>query len=121
MVVADRGATGKGWAAVDDFVFFSDLAACPTKPEGAAPPPDCEDLHQSLCRDGKGCYTQRQRCDFKQDCLDGTDELGCPEEYFFDECNSEATEDNCGWEELSHDDGLDWVIATGNLTNECTA
>ena len=38
------------------------------------------------CANGNGCFSQRQRCDFYPDCLDSTDELGCPEDFFFDQC-----------------------------------
>ena len=38
------------------------------------------------CANGNGCFTQRQRCDFYPDCLDSTDELGCPNDFFFDQC-----------------------------------
>ena len=67
---------------------------------------------QTPCIDGLGCYAQTQRCDFYPDCGDSSDELGCPKDYYFDNCLELNNGPECQWEELS-EDALDWVIATG--------
>ena len=113
MMVADRGELADGWVAVDDFEFLYGPEECPTSPAPTPTPspPTCKD-DQLPCGDGQGCFTPRQRCDFAPDCKDNTDELGCPKEYYFDDCKQLTGSQNCGWEELAHD-ALDWNLCSG--------
>lgn len=32
---------------------------------------------QRMCADDSGCYELNQKCDFKEDCSDGSDEFDC--------------------------------------------
>ena len=111
----------QGYVAVDDFqfVFESDSLACPTRPEQpkttTTPETSCADSGLLSCASEGECYSKQQRCDFYDDCFDGTDEKGCPQLYTFSDCESETGLDNCGWEEIPQDD-LDFVVANGNDT-----
>ena len=56
-----------------------------------------------------GTYTIEQRCDFRADCKDNTDEKTCPNVYIFDDCKQVTGDDDCGWNEEPKD-SLDWKI-----------
>jgi hypothetical protein len=121
MVVAVRSQLVMGWGAMDDFEFLYDPITCPNLPippstttgPTPSPTPHTCPAGEEPCGGGKGCFAQRQKCDFFNDCMyEATDELGCPNDYFFDNCGGSTSMQNCGWEELSHD-ALDWIIAEG--------
>ena len=62
-----------------------------------------------------GCYKANQRCDFRADCKDNSDERTCPNVYLFDDCVQITGNANCGWEE-EPEDSLNWIIANQTMT-----
>ncbi|TSL34566.1 MAM and LDL-receptor class A domain-containing protein 1 [Bagarius yarrelli] len=74
------------------------------------PPHSCL-LGQFVCETDRECVSQNQVCDFRQDCLDGSDEKGC----VMERCNFEGGS-LCGWNLDSPKPPLhafQWLIGQG--------
>ena len=65
-------------------------------------------VQNQLKTHNKHTLLQEKRCDFWKDCDDGSDEITCPIEYLFENCE----ESLCYWNEEPTDE-LDWVVAHG--------
>ena len=61
-----------------------------------------------------GCYSPEQKCDFRADCADNTDEKTCPIVYLFDDCGKMTGAADCGWKEEPKD-SLDWKIVNNSM------
>ena len=64
-----------------------------------------------------GCYSPEQKCDFRADCADNTDEKTCPIVYLFDDCVKMTGAPDCGWKEEPKD-SLDWKIVNNSIGNQ---
>ncbi|XP_039982288.1 MAM and LDL-receptor class A domain-containing protein 1 [Xiphias gladius] len=103
------GRSSKGDICLDDITFSPGclLASSAGLEDNTLPPPagSCP-LGFLPCENGR-CFTPGQRCDFKDDCGDGTDEKDCGTSCSFE--NS-----RCGWKS-SLADNFDWTLGTGSV------
>ena len=61
-----------------------------------------------------GCFSPEQKCDFRADCADNTDEKTCPIVYLFDDCIQITGTQDCGWIEEPKD-SLNWIMANNSM------
>ena len=68
----------------------------------------------SYCTNISGCFSPEQKCDFRADCADNTDEKPCPIVYLFDDCVQLTGTKDCGWVEEPKD-SLNWIVANNSM------
>ncbi|XP_068217980.1 MAM and LDL-receptor class A domain-containing protein 1-like [Palaemon carinicauda] len=98
---------GKGNLVIDDLSMtpsceVSDDQTLPGQDTVSTPSPICPP-GQLTCNSGD-CYFPSDRCNFQNDCSDGTDEQGCAES-----CDFETEGDLCGWYENAGS-SIHWVV-----------
>lgn len=98
---------GKGNLVIDDLSMtpsceVSDDQTLPGQDTISTPVPVCPP-GQLTCNSGE-CYYPSDRCNFKNDCSDGTDEQGCAKN-----CDFETEGDLCGWYENSGS-SVHWAV-----------
>ncbi|XP_061660532.1 MAM and LDL-receptor class A domain-containing protein 1 [Syngnathoides biaculeatus] len=104
------GRNPKGDICLDDITFSPGclLASSVATEDDATPPPlEVQCPPGSLpCRNGR-CFSPSQRCDFRDDCGDRTDEERCGTSCSFED-------GPCGWKN-SLADNFDWSLGTGSV------
>ncbi|KAM6977638.1 MAM and LDL-receptor class A domain-containing protein 1 [Aplochiton taeniatus] len=103
------GPSAKGDICLDDITFSPGCLLASTSGTGEttpSPPTATCPLGSLQCENGQ-CFTSEQRCDFTDDCGDGTDEK---------DCGTSCTFENgrCGWKS-SLADIFDWTWGTGSV------
>ena len=63
-------------------------------------------MNSYRCKSDGKCISARLFCDFKNDCVDGSDEARCPST-----CDFESN--TCGWQNTKIGDRMDWVRHQG--------
>ncbi|XP_061877595.1 MAM and LDL-receptor class A domain-containing protein 1 [Entelurus aequoreus] len=102
------GRNPKGDICLDDITFSPGcLLASSTVADDNTPPPQGWCSSGLLPCDNGRCFSAGQRCDFRDDCGDGTDEKHCGTSCSFEE-------GPCGWRS-SLADNFDWSLGTGSL------
>ncbi|XP_033104873.1 MAM and LDL-receptor class A domain-containing protein 2-like [Anneissia japonica] len=108
-----RGSEYQGDISLDDISFTPDcepaaedlpVMTTPVPTKITTMPDVCRNPLKFQCRDYT-CIDKEQRCDFKTQCPDRSDELGCPTSCTFED-------DMCGYVEQT-DDKFDWHRANG--------
>nr|XP_046227551.1 MAM and LDL-receptor class A domain-containing protein 1 [Scatophagus argus] len=103
------GGSPKGDICLDDITFSPGcLLASSAKEADSTPSPPAGFCPSGFlpCENGR-CFTPGQRCDFTDDCGDGTDEKHCGSSCTFED-------GRCGWQS-SLADNFDWTLGTGSI------